>query len=222
MPHDLTLSVMAGGPSLARTWQQAEGRLIAVNGVHDWLVDRGTIPWACCLLDADPRMADLVTPRDDVIYFVASMSDPAVFDRMKGRHVVLWHASGPAGAELALARSAYMAVGGGTTVAVRCLTLGYVLGFRRFRFFGLDSSYEDGVSHAYQHDLLPTVTVAAGNREFVTQVGFAKQALDFCEIMDNFESGMLTGKPEHLDVEVIGDGLLPTLIAEHRKELANA
>ena len=214
-PHDLTLSVMAGGPSLARTWQQAEGRLVAVNGVHDWLVDRGTIPWACCLLDTDPRMADLVTPRDDVIYFIASMSDPAVFDRMKGRHVVLWHASGPAGAEVALAQSAWMMVGGGTTAAVRCLTLGYVLGFRRFRFFGLDSSYEDGVSHAYQHDLLPTVIVETGGKKFVTQPGFARQVMDYCEIMDNFASGRLTGTPENLDVQVIGDGLLPTLLAEY-------
>jgi len=215
-PNDLTLSVMAGGPSLARTWRQAEGRLIAVNGAHDWLVDRGTVPWACCLLETNPDLRDWVSPRDDVIYFVASMADPKTFDHLAGRHVVLWHASGPGGlGDVLNERSKdWLLVGGGSTAALRCLNLGYILGYRRFRFFGLDSSYENGVSHAYHQEALPTVAIEAGGREFVTQAGFARQVMDFCSVMDGFASGRLTGKPEALDVKVIGDGLLPTLLAE--------
>jgi len=215
-PNGDTLSVMAGGPSLARTWRQAEGKVIAVNGVHNWLVERGMVPWACCLLDVNPDLRDWILPRDDVIYFVASMADPETFDHLAGRHVVLWHASGPGGVDAVLNERSgdWLLVGGGTTVALRCLNLGYILGYRRFRFFGLDSSYENGVSHAYHHETLPTVTVEAGGREFVTQAGFARQVMDFCSVMDGFTSGRLTGKPESLDVQVIGDGLLPTLLAE--------
>ncbi len=44
-------------------------------------------------------------------------------------------------------------VGGGATVGMKAICLAYVLGYRKFKLFGYDSSYLDGENHAWRQPL---------------------------------------------------------------------
>jgi hypothetical protein len=203
-PHGHVLSVAAGGPSLEDTWRDLGGYVAAVNGSLGFLLERGVVPNACGVLDPNPHMADVVARHDNVSYFVASVCHPALFDKLEGCHVVLWHPLGPPGLEELIRErmpDSWLAIGGGTTMGLRWLNLAYVMGFRTFRMHGLDSSFRDDRTHAYpDRDRGETVTVN-GRR---TRLNFLVQIEDFKAVLERFS------KPdfEPIDLEIFGAGLL--------------
>ena len=92
--HKHELCIVGGGPSLADTYKKLKGYIAAINGSLSFLLERGVIPNACGVLDANRHMAEIVEPHQDVTYYVASVCNPAVFDKLKNCHVILWHPSG--------------------------------------------------------------------------------------------------------------------------------
>ncbi|HEX2653668.1 MAG TPA: hypothetical protein VHN11_08460, partial [Xanthobacteraceae bacterium] len=97
--HDGVLAIAGGGPSLANTCSKLRHpgpntRVAAANGSHDYLLSRGIVPHYCGLMDPATHLADLISPRAGVTYFVASTCDRAVFDKLNAYDVRLWHASG--------------------------------------------------------------------------------------------------------------------------------
>lgn len=203
--HDLTLSIAGGGPSLRDTYREMTGRIAAVNGSHDWLISQGVIPYACALIDPLPELAERITPRDDVVYFVGSCCDPAVLERLKGKHVFLWHVAGQLDDEQEIIEEAtkdWFLIGGGSTVSLRWISLGYVLGFRKFALHGFDSSLRGNEHHAYEHDegQRPGTLMVGG---FETLPAWLAQIDDFNRMLDRL------AKPdmEPCSFEVYGDGL---------------
>jgi hypothetical protein len=127
-----------------------------------------------------------------------------VFDKLRGCHVVLWHPLGPPGLEDLLKQLMphdWFAIGGGTTMGLRWLNLGYVMGFRTFRMHGLDSSFRDDRTHAYPDRDRGQVVTVNGRR---TRLNFLVQIEDFKALLERF------GQPdfEPIDLDVLGDGLL--------------
>jgi len=210
-PHKHVLNIAGGGPSMADTYKDLDGYIGAVNGSARFLSERGVLPDACLLLDPLPELIAQVHPDPRLRWFVASQCDPVVFNHLKGCHVELWHASGPAGLDEVLPTDR-MKIPGGITCSLRWLTLGYALGFRHFKLHGMDSSYRNDAHHAYEakaDDGLPTMEVN-GYRTRSDMVG---QVNSFLTMLRAFNEPDV----EPVKIEVFGDGLLQHHWAEYQK-----
>lgn len=204
-PHDYVLEVAAGGPSLADTYSTMTGVVAAVNGSLGYLLDRGIVPKLCAVMDPGEHMADVVVADRRVRYYVASVCHPRVFEKLADCHVTLWHPSGMPEAETLLREkreSSWYMIGGGSTMGLRWINLGYALGFRKFRLHGLDSSFRADATHAYpdRADAKSWVTVNG----YPTRLNFVAQVSDFLATMHRMRQPDI----EPIEVEVLGDGLL--------------
>lgn len=219
--NDATLYVVGGGPSVARHLDElrnAKGVVVTVNGCHDYLLREGVNVAACMLVDSAEDLVDLVTdPRPGIVYLIGSQCHPRAFEKLKGYRVVLWHALDSKTWTpdlMALIPSDCIGIYGGSTAVLRWLHVGHAMGFRKFRIYGLDSSFEDDDAyHAYpgkldQSPQCPaTVTTASGEtKTFRTNVGLVMQARNYLDIIKEPWASDCT-------FEVIGDGFLPTIVA---------
>ncbi len=219
------LHVLAGGPSLQDTIRWVKGGYIAtMNGSLGYVKSRGFGNVSCAVLDPRPHMADEVEAHDDVTYFLASMVHPRLWEKLLAKHcqIVLWHA-GPEGfyQHLLDDEEAPVIVRGGSTMGLRWIDLGGVLGFRKFHLHGFDSSFEPTGSsyrtHAYSHPADRASNVVSVVDGFPTSMNFLQQAKDF---FDRYPKWVEAG----IDLTVHGWGLLQHLIKEspeHASLLAN-
>lgn len=201
--HGLTLSVAGGGPSLADTMRQLTGMVAAINGSQKFLTEHGIVPNVCGILDAGAHMPDVITADRRVRYYVASICDPGVFDKLKDCEVRLWHPTSVTGGEglLELRGGDWLQIGGGSTMGLRWVNLGYVMGFRTFHLHGFDSSFRDGQTHAYQdRERGGDIITVAGRK---TRANFLEQVSDFFAMLDMFGRDAPDAR-----FEVFGDGLL--------------
>lgn len=209
--HGNTLAVASGGPSLHDTFERLEGHVGAVNGSLGFLLDRGLVPHFCGVMDSHPRMADVVAADRRVIYIVASNCHPSLFDKLiaAGCRVHVWHATPDAlgtteGDKLLLAKyEDPLRIGGGCTIGLRWLSLGYVMGYRKFHLHGLDSSFKGRTTHAYDDrrtgDWVDGSSIEINGR--ATSLNFLAQVTSFGRILDHVP-------PEPIEIDVFGDGLL--------------
>jgi hypothetical protein len=199
--HDRVMSIAGGGPSLQDTYKDLTGVIVTANAGLSYLLSKNIVPWACGLLDAREHIADMIEPRKDVFFFVASTCSPKVFDKLKDCTVILWHPSGMPGISEELPEGTDM-IGGGSTMGLRWINIGYVMGFRRFECHGFDSSYRGTRTHAYDdyRDGKEPSLVVGG---FSTAINFLEQIEDFKKVRGMF--GDLEDRPEIL---LHGDGLL--------------
>jgi FkbM family methyltransferase len=210
--HGHLMSIAGGGPSLADTYDQMSGFICSVNGSLKWLLEHdqnGLASYACGVMDAGAHIADGLVAHPNVRYYVASVCDPAVFDKLKDCDVRLWHVTpqsteDTSGVE-ALLNEAYPngwhAIAGGCTMGLRWVNLGYFLGFRKFHLHGMDSSFRKGATHAYPD--------RADSKEhiffdgFETRHNFLAQVHDFADMLE-----WLHDFDCNVEMEVFGDGLL--------------
>lgn len=199
-PHDLDISIVGGGPSLADTWRDLNGYIAAINGSMAYLLDKGITPNACGLLDPNHHIVDMVPAHKDVTYFVASVCDPDLFDKLRDCHVVLWHPTAIPFSEDIL--GGRLQVGGGCTMGLRWINLAYVCGFRSFHLHGMDSSFRDGKTHAYPdyRDDDEHLTVNG----YLTRLNFLEQITDFAGMLARLSMPDV----DPINIEVHGDGLL--------------
>jgi hypothetical protein len=214
-------SVVSRIPNIAKRAKAGE-LVVAVNGAAKLLKGYGIEPDFVGFMDASPVVADFVSETDDECeYLVASICHPTVLDKLDNRDVTLWHAGlGEVGdpylAEQQQILSTYRnrpwsLVGGGNTVTLRMMNVGYILGFRKFHFYGIDSSYQKGgADHAYaKHDGIEPdgVAVMRGNRTYWCSPWMCKQAEDF----ETFHR-LFTARGCRIYVH--GDGLIPDICKE--------
>ena len=213
-PHGYQLAIASGGPSLADTYENLEGHVAAVNGSLKFMLDRGLIPHFCGVMDSHQRLAEIVAADPRVIYIVASNCHPALFDKLSHEHckVHLWHATPDAlgtmdGEKLLFEKyKDPLRVGGGCSIGLRWISLGYVMGYRKFQLHGLDSSFRDRETHAYADrrfgDWVDQSSIEVRGRR--TSLNFLAQVTSFGHILDRFARGDL----EPVEFDVMGDGLL--------------
>lgn len=208
-PHKMLMAVAGGGPSLADTYKQLNGYAVAVNGSMGWLLGQAVTTPACGICDPGAHIADMIVALPRVRYYVASTCDPSVFDKLRGCDVHLWHITPNSTADpktaTAILNEAYPdhwhAIGGGCTMGLRWIDLGYFLGFRRFDLHGLDSSFKDGATHAYPDRADTKDRIVYAGRE--TRPNFLAQVYDFFGVLNRFAI-----QDPFIEVEVFGDGLL--------------
>ena len=211
-PHSMSMSIAGGGPSLADTHQDLCGWVCAINGSLQYLIDQGLrdgVSYACGVCDAGAHIADLVPAHPAVRYYIASVCDPSLLDKLvsAGCDVIIWHITPGSmedekGAEelLNLEYDEWIAVGGGSTMGLRWIDVGYALGFRHFHLHGLDSSFRD-TTHAYDEHQPVKGEIFEGGRR--TKVAFLAQVIDFGEILKR-----LWTQDSNIEIDVHGDGLL--------------
>lgn len=214
--HAHALCVAGGGPSLADTYGEMKGYIAAINGSQKFLEDRGVTPDACGILDAGEHMPDVITANKSVRYYVASICDPGVFRKLHGCHVTLWHPSSVTGCQgtLELRGSPWITIAGGSTMGLRWMNLGYVLGFRKFHLHGLDSSFCDGQTHAYADRERNGPILEVEGRK--TRANFLEQADEFFGQLERFEASDI----EPIAIEMFGDGLLQDRWRKHQAKRA--
>lgn len=211
-PHGHVMSVAGGGPSLADTYHQLEGFICAVNGSLAWLLQheiKSGASYACGVMDAGEHIADMIVADPKVRYYVASVCDPAVFEKLAGCDVRLWHVSPRSTTVAAQVESLlnekrpdhWHAIGGGCTMGLRWINLGYFLGFRKFRLHGLDSSFKEAATHAYPDRADTKDRIEFNGR--MTRPNFLAQVYDFFGVLNRFAVD-----DPFIEIDVLGDGLL--------------
>lgn len=206
------VSVCGFGPSLARTYKQLEGDVVACNGAHDWLIERGVIPTFGMFYDADPIIADFITPHPEVTYLIASRCHPKVFEKVRGYKVVVWHVEGDKCLHdmLAERRCDEPMVRGGSGAVVRSIVLMHAIGYREIHIHGGDSSYEGEFTHVkkslVEEKFLEVCTKTPEGeiaRRFKTTPQLALQVEDWKMLAPPMS--------QHLETRFVvhGDGLLP-------------
>jgi hypothetical protein len=197
-------------------------KVMALNRTHDWLIERNTVPWAGMLLDPMPFVADYITPRHDVRYYISSQCDPATLDKFEPFDRWLFHA--------ATCEEQFNGVSDhvrhmmlppwGCTVGLHAIWLALALGFRTLHLFGYDTSYRDGKLYAYEkpHAILSRrkikVPYAGGERIYESNHTIAPQASMFNQTVLVLDRLTRAGVYPTLKLIVHGDGVVPD-IARH-------
>lgn len=143
-PWNGPLTVVASGPSARNA--PLEGKTLALNGALRLFTDCGRAPtyWAAC--DPQELVADFLdAPPESTTYLVASKCHPKVFERLRGRNVILWHVHDEATWPLVGGRQP---VARGVSITICCFELMARLGWRKFDTWGWDGCYLDGDSYA--------------------------------------------------------------------------
>lgn len=219
--------IVGGGPSLTdmlpglRFHHRRKGIIFALNGAHDWLMERGIVPDFHVLLDARQENVRFVQkPHKAVTYLIASQCHPEVFEALKGQNVIQWNACLPNpdyDREIAEAfkHKPVMMVGGGSTVGLKTINLTYLWGFRKIHLYGFDSSYRDGKNHAYRQDINDAeslVEVTESGKTFTCAPWMARQA-------GEFQGQLVQLQGLGVSIHVHGDGLIPW-ISNHMEKAA--
>lgn len=205
--------IVGGGPSLKENLPKLRflisrgAQVFAVNGAHDWLIERGIVPNFHVLVDAKQGNVTFVQkPHKDVCYLIAAQCHPDVFDALEGQNVVQWVAY-ITGIEpiLEACGKPMVAVGGGGTVGLKTLAMAHLWGFRKVALFGFDSSYRGNDNHAYpqpMNDAETILDVTCYGRKFRCAPWMIQQGQGFEE-----QAAML--KAQGCSIKVYGDGLIP-------------
>lgn len=212
--HKGTWVIVADGPSLPHSFDRIRDHIraghtvCAVKGAHDLLLREGIEFRACVCMDARPTT--VLSPQAHVSYFLASQCDPGLFDSLKGYGVWIWHCSTPeVDIRPVVLRHAERAtlLRGGSTAALRAMSVGYRLGYRDIHLYGCDSSFQGERTHASGKTAAgKSFAVECAGREFITNWPMAWQARHFIEAATSLEWAGCR-------IEAHGDGLLPWIWA---------
>ena len=229
-----SLLIAGGGPSIKDDLKtirkmHKKAKILACNKTHDWLMARNIKPDYGCLLDPKEWVADYIKkPHKKAIYLISGQCHAKVFQNLSKAKVALWHAGVDYYGEewpTKILRAEFSdrywkVVPGPTTVGLRSLLVGYLLGFRDFHLFGFDSSLTDGHAHAYKkpkpYDAREgevTLQSKRGRETFMTNSHMARQCLDFEQLLDKIVSFVKVKAFDPVNITVHGKGLLPSLAA---------
>lgn len=202
-PRPERLTILANGPSARHA--PLEAPCMAINGALGLFSAQGAQPawWAAC--DPQAMVADFLTdPPEDTTYLVASKCDPAVFERLKHRKVVLWHVDDRATWDLVEHRAP---ISTAVSITICAFELGERLGFSRFETWGWDGCYMDGQGHAVDQPMISAnIENEVGARVFDTTTTWALEAQDAVEKF----------RQTPRDVQIHGDGMIGAILDYRR------
>jgi hypothetical protein len=157
------ICICASGPSLTdhvediRARQKAGWDVAAMNGSHNFLIERGITPDFMFMVDARPGMnlPFLAHRPKTTIYVIASQCDPEIFEALEAHRVLLWQMfhdhDGLAAIEETMGgkgRNTPKFVGH-YNVGQSCLNPIWAMGYRTWHLFGYDGSMRGDDKHAF-------------------------------------------------------------------------
>jgi hypothetical protein len=217
------ICICASGPSLAdhlddiRARKAAGWSVASMNGSHNFLIGQGIVPDYYFQIDArEGNLSFLEKANDHTLYIIASQCHPDTFEALAGRKVKLWHVFHDELGLEALRRQAPQATlfSGAYNVGQSCLNPILAMGYRRWALYGYDASMREGEKHAFNQPQNAGEEVRElmfNGRHYYATPTMAHHAATFFERYQLFR-GL------GIDIEIIGDGLLPDMI-RHQAEL---
>ena len=195
--HGGRWNICAGGPSLRKEVskiRKAKGVIVSVNGTHDYLLSKKIKPDYFILTDPREHNVRFVRKaRKGIIYLISADCDPKVFDALEGYDCRIWF---PMDYELPVPVS----IGGGTTVGLRAINIGYTLGYNDIHLWGFDGCVKEH-HHAYpqpENDDEPTKVVHYEGKDYTMTNWQIAQADNFDEMMRKY----------HLNITVHTQGVI--------------
>jgi hypothetical protein len=175
----IPLAVVGGGPSAIdhveelRIWP---GDIWAVNGAWAWLHKRG-IESTLFAIDAHPIVCKWTTAEDGAKpkrAILAMTCDPQVFDLLSETEIT------------AVSHGRDQLRGGSSTAAL-APHLAAIIGHSSVTFFGCESSYAMGRTHAYQHETRDEqIIVSSDGCDYLTAPDFLLQANELAAFINEF------------------------------------
>jgi len=214
-----------GGPSLEihldeLKKQHEEGiRIVSVNNVHEYLQDHGIKPSIQIMIDGRDFNARFVSrPIKECRYLLASQCPPKVFDALENFTCTIFHCGldDPRLKEILdnYYMGRYYPIDGGVTVGIRGLQLLFMLGFRYFHVYGLDSCLMDKKHHSYsqpENDNPKAYPIWIENDEskepFLCYPWMVRQAEDFIAL-----AAFMGRQDQQLKLNIVGDGLIAAIV----------
>lgn len=172
------LAVVGGGPStlahldVLKSW---DGDIWAINGTYAFLKKHG-IKSTFIALDPHPIVADWAKDVDDKAMIV-SRCHASVFDALKanGAEIVTFDLVNDGKAN---------GIHSGSSTATCTVHLAIRAGNKNVTFFGCESSYIPGQTHAYQHEERAYQLIArVNNEDFLTAPDFMVQAIELSALI---------------------------------------
>lgn len=220
--HGKRALIACYGPSLKATIEEFKREaedpntaVVSVSGSHDFLVQHGIVP--DFHIECDPRAhkADNIErPVDGVQYLIASACHTAMFEKLAGGDIRLWHVSSPEHQIRLideLGERAEWSVSGGGSVGLRSIPLMYAYGFREFVIHGMDCSFSDDGEQQWagKH---------AGKRQDLCQVDCAGRIFTSSPVLMTYATGFFETiqKVPDCTFKVVGDGLLQSMCAVYQ------
>jgi len=143
------IAIVGGGPSVKRHLDDIRRFrwVMAAGSSHDYLVAEGIIPTFAVSADAKEETLDYYkTPQKKTQYLIASVSPPALFDRLEEFDTYLWNFNEQVSPEHYRGERA---IGWGCMIGIVCIQMALHLGFQEHHYFGYDCCIEAGDSHSY-------------------------------------------------------------------------
>jgi hypothetical protein len=149
-------AIVAGGESLKRFLQEIKDlpkdvMIFSCNGTHDYLIENGIKPDFFTMVDARPCNDFAKLENKDCVYMLASQVHKSMFDKLD--NVILWHTEHEYFPRDYVHKQAekrkqghYWTIAGKGSIGLTTICLAHTMGFRSFRLYGFDSSFEN-----YQH-----------------------------------------------------------------------
>jgi hypothetical protein len=218
-PHGRPMILCAYGPSLQDYWQHAvsmPGDLFTCSGAHDFLISKGFAPKGHAECDSRPHKAQFVSrPHQDTLYYLASCCHRDTFAQIPPEQVRLWHVHGNGYDHIIHEVEPHaFTVAGGSTIGLRALSIGWVLGYRTFHVFGMDCSFTaDDQRHAGEHCGKPPkqiIDVRCNGKWFRSSGALIHAARNFITTLNE----MTALRPGEFEYFFHGDGLLKNMLEE--------
>lgn len=218
------VAIIGGAPSIKDKLDEIKAlpkdtMILSVNGTHDWLVDNGVNPDFYVQLDARADNDFVNKPLDNCVYFLASQCNEKIFKKLLDKNIVLWHCEyGGMDKhfinEQCIKRNILvnLMVSGKGSVTLTAMCLAHTLGFRKFKLYGMDSSF-DKQQHAYkqpQNEKDKVIEFEIGKKKFKTTPNLAGQLVTYLEMQPLFEDST---------IEVCCNGLIKEVNSKNINQL---
>src|SRR3990167_2300152 len=208
--HSRLAVVVGYGPSLLATWAELPETsephdIFTVSGAHSFLVERGVRGYGHSECDPRDHKAGLLTKTDpQPRFFLSRRCHATLFERLAGHDIRLIH-TGRGEVEAKQVRAINPRaeiISPASMVGLQTVMLCFWLGYRRFRFYGLDCSFDPAAptqhagAHPHKGDAIP---VEIGGRSFTTTMSMICSFTDFFNIAIQHPMGTF---------DLRGDGML--------------
>jgi len=229
--HDGEAILCGAGPSLADNLDtirelQSKGHLVcAIKSAHDFLMENGIRPHMAVAVDPQEKIADLYKkPGYGIRYFMATQCHPAVFDALKGYKVVTWNIYTKSVKEYwekhfkkkGQNRTLFF-VNGGSTSGLRCISLAWIMGYRRLHLFGYDSCLKTPEGEDITVEQMEGADLKIGgvkNKKEVMAID-ADERRFYCDPAMALQANEFLPQVEHMPdirIKAYGKGLIPWIV----------